>query len=260
MRSSTSCTCLTTSSPSTISERSFGIRSATCSTARSSLTLMCSPANIASRRPSTSALLGELDQQLQRLVGDAVLGVVEEQPGALGDQALAAVWVLGEELAQVALADLGVVLLEGLPGLGLRRSGFASGSRPGSLCARGYFRFFFFALLLGGRGAALLLSSCTSSSWPRRGVVLGASPVVGGGGELVGADVRGGALVAGQAVEVQLAGQQGRRVAQVQGPGRCRGLAEVAAGAFTNAGAAVWLVGAPGLVIEISPPGSDSVA
>ena len=53
IRSSTSWTCLTTSSPSTISERSFGIRSATCSTARSSETLMCSPRNIASRRSAT---------------------------------------------------------------------------------------------------------------------------------------------------------------------------------------------------------------
>jgi hypothetical protein len=53
IRSSTSWTCLTTSSPSTISERSFGIRSATWRTARSSETLMCSPRNIASRRLAT---------------------------------------------------------------------------------------------------------------------------------------------------------------------------------------------------------------
>ena len=53
MRSSVSCTSLTTSTPSTTSERLRGIRSATWSTARSSETLMCSPANIASRRSST---------------------------------------------------------------------------------------------------------------------------------------------------------------------------------------------------------------
>ena len=53
IRSSTSCTCLTTSSPSTTSDRSFGIRSATWRTARSSETLMCSPRNIASRRSAT---------------------------------------------------------------------------------------------------------------------------------------------------------------------------------------------------------------
>ncbi len=55
IRSSVSCTSLTTSTPSTNSERSRGIRRATWSTARSSVTLMCSPANIASRRASTPA-------------------------------------------------------------------------------------------------------------------------------------------------------------------------------------------------------------
>ena len=50
MRASTSCTSFTTSTPSTISERSGGIRRATCRTGRSSVTLMCSPRNIASRR------------------------------------------------------------------------------------------------------------------------------------------------------------------------------------------------------------------
>jgi hypothetical protein len=50
IRSSTAWTSLTTSTPSTTSERSRGIRSATWSTARSSVTLMCSPRNIASRR------------------------------------------------------------------------------------------------------------------------------------------------------------------------------------------------------------------
>ncbi len=53
IRSSTSCTCRTTSVPSTTSDASRGIRRATCSTARSSETLMCSPRNIASRRSGT---------------------------------------------------------------------------------------------------------------------------------------------------------------------------------------------------------------
>ena len=53
IRSSTSCTSRTTSTPSTTSERSRGMRSATCSTARSSVMLMCSPRNIASRRSAT---------------------------------------------------------------------------------------------------------------------------------------------------------------------------------------------------------------
>ena len=50
IRSRTSCTSLTTSTPSTTSERLRGIRSATCSTERSSETLIRSPRNICSRR------------------------------------------------------------------------------------------------------------------------------------------------------------------------------------------------------------------
>ena len=53
IRPSTSCTCWTTSTPSTISDAVRGMRSATCSTARSSETLMCSPRNMASRRSAT---------------------------------------------------------------------------------------------------------------------------------------------------------------------------------------------------------------
>ena len=58
IRSSTSCTCATTSTPPTTSEDSFGIRSATCSTDRFSETLIRSPANIwsmCSRSPDSSA-------------------------------------------------------------------------------------------------------------------------------------------------------------------------------------------------------------
>ncbi len=50
IRPRTSWTCLTTSDPSTISERSRGIRRATWRTERFSETLIRSPANIASRR------------------------------------------------------------------------------------------------------------------------------------------------------------------------------------------------------------------
>ena len=53
IRPSTSCTSATTSWPSTTSSVPAGIRSATCSTARSSDTLMCSPRNMASRRSGT---------------------------------------------------------------------------------------------------------------------------------------------------------------------------------------------------------------
>ncbi len=54
MRSSTSWTSATTSTPSTTSEVPLGMRSATCSTERFSDTLMRSPANIMSRRCSSS--------------------------------------------------------------------------------------------------------------------------------------------------------------------------------------------------------------
>ena len=70
------------------------------------------------------ALVGELGQQLQRLVGDPVLRVVEEEPGALGDQPRAAVGVLREQLTQVPVPDLAVVLLEGLPGRALAQLRF----------------------------------------------------------------------------------------------------------------------------------------
>ena len=58
IRSSTAWTSGTTFVPSTMIVASRGARSATCSTARSSVTLICSPQNIASirsRRPDSSA-------------------------------------------------------------------------------------------------------------------------------------------------------------------------------------------------------------
>ncbi len=58
IRSSVSCTCATTSTPSTTSERSRGIRSATWRTERFSVVLIRSPRNIASvrsGRPDSSA-------------------------------------------------------------------------------------------------------------------------------------------------------------------------------------------------------------
>ena len=64
IRSSTSCTSATTSWPSTISSSPRGSRSAMCSTARSSVVLMCTPANIASRRYSRPAVAGQGDEQL----------------------------------------------------------------------------------------------------------------------------------------------------------------------------------------------------
>ena len=45
--------------------------------------------------PAQPGFLGQLDQQLERFVGDAVLRVIQKQPGRLGGQALAAFRVIG---------------------------------------------------------------------------------------------------------------------------------------------------------------------
>ena len=47
-----------------------GARSAMCSTARSSVTLICSPANIASRRGLDAGVAGQLQQSLEDRVVD----------------------------------------------------------------------------------------------------------------------------------------------------------------------------------------------
>ena len=62
------------------------------------------------------AFLGELQQQLQRLVGDAILRVVEVDADGLGRQPLAALGIVGEELAQVDVAHLAMMRLQSLPG------------------------------------------------------------------------------------------------------------------------------------------------
>ena len=65
-------------------------RRATCSTARRSVTLILSPRNMASirsRRPDSSA---NWHEQVERFVGDAVLGIVEIDAHGLGRQTLAA--------------------------------------------------------------------------------------------------------------------------------------------------------------------------
>ena len=61
-------------------------------------------------------LLGEGDEQAHRLVGDAVLGVVEEEAGRLAGEALGPARVGGEELAQVHVPEPCRVLLQRLPG------------------------------------------------------------------------------------------------------------------------------------------------
>ena len=93
-----------TSSPSTMIGRFERLRSATCSTARSSVMLIFSPANIRSRQPSTSACARQVAQQAHRLVGDAVLGVVEEEVVQIAARTARSARVAGEQVAQMHAA------------------------------------------------------------------------------------------------------------------------------------------------------------
>ena len=67
-------------------------------------------------------LLGELDEQSQRLVSDPVLRVVEIEPDRLDSQSLAAPRIRGEQIAEMGACDLGVVLLERLPSQSVTQS------------------------------------------------------------------------------------------------------------------------------------------
>ena len=60
-------------SPSTTMDAPFGARNATCSTARASVILILSPRNIASIAFAQAGLAGELHEQFESLVSDAVL-------------------------------------------------------------------------------------------------------------------------------------------------------------------------------------------
>ncbi len=62
-----------------------------------------------------AALLRELDEEPDRLVGDAVLRVIEEQAGGSERQALASARVGREEIAQMHVPDSGVMRLERPP-------------------------------------------------------------------------------------------------------------------------------------------------
>ena len=97
------------------STRPRGARRATCSTARFSVTLIFSPRNMASMRARRPDSLGQREEQLDRLVGDAVLRVVEEQAGRLDRHAFGARRIVGEEFAQVQIADFALVLRQRLP-------------------------------------------------------------------------------------------------------------------------------------------------
>ena len=60
-------------------------------------------------------LLGELDQQRERLVIGTVFGVVEIESGSLHSHALAASWIGGKEFPQSRSGNLVAVGFEGFP-------------------------------------------------------------------------------------------------------------------------------------------------
>ena len=79
----------------------FGARRATCSTARFSVMLIFSPRNMASIRDSQARLFGQLDQELEGFIGDAILRVVQEEAHRLRRHPLAAPGITGEEISQM---------------------------------------------------------------------------------------------------------------------------------------------------------------
>ena len=85
----------------------------------SPMTLILSPRNMASMRWRKPRVLGQPEQQLQRLVGDPVLRIVEIDSGTLGRQSLAALRILGEELPQMQPLHLLMVGLQRRPGRAL---------------------------------------------------------------------------------------------------------------------------------------------
>ena len=112
--------------------RALGRRRATCNTARSSVTLIFSPRNMASmraRRPDSSASCNE---QTQCFVRHAVLGVIEKDARGLGRQPLAAPGIVGEQAAEMHVAHLGVVRFQGFPRGAITQSGCAHDEIPDS--------------------------------------------------------------------------------------------------------------------------------
>ena len=84
--SSTACTSGSTSWPSTTRAGlgEAGRRSAVCRTARSSVTLMCSPENIAAVRGRSRTSSASRTSSRERLVGDQVLRQVDVQVADVG--------------------------------------------------------------------------------------------------------------------------------------------------------------------------------
>ncbi len=109
VRSSTACTCATTSVPSTIEDRFLGIRSATCNT--DAVLRDVDPVAAEHRRDAVvqPAFVREREQQPDRFGRDPILRVVEAQAGPLRHKPVAPTRVGGERLPQMQILDVVVV-------------------------------------------------------------------------------------------------------------------------------------------------------
>ena len=74
-----------------------------------------------------AGLLGEAEEQGQRLIGDPVLRIVEIDAGGLGRQPFTAAGIAREQLAEMNGADFVMVFFERLPGWPLGDSSGADG-------------------------------------------------------------------------------------------------------------------------------------
>ena len=92
-----------------------GMRSATWSTARSSVVLMCSPGEHGVAVRLDLGRPGQVHQEAQRLVGHPLLRVVEDEVRRPRRHALGPLRVVGEEFAEVSRRDRVVVRRQGLP-------------------------------------------------------------------------------------------------------------------------------------------------
>ena len=65
---------------------------------------------------SQVGFLGQLQEQLEGFVGDAILRVIQVQAHSLGGHPLAAAWIVPKEFPEMQLSNLLIVGFQGLPG------------------------------------------------------------------------------------------------------------------------------------------------
>ena len=65
--------------------------------------------------PAHIGFLGQLEQQLESLVRDAILRIIQVEARRLGRQALTAFWVIGKQFPEMQTSNLLVVGGEGFP-------------------------------------------------------------------------------------------------------------------------------------------------